>query len=186
MVGRAIQESFRGPVAARKYSGMKRGIGGSRGSQSSSRIINYGQNNVLDKERLAQPCTAILYSGILHLDPVPRTEISALQDLLRQLVLSISPKHKVTGRELAITKAHSSPITVTFLQTFSYNCSAQLSTARTWLRQQGRGDETWRSGLRCAIVLCRQNSTEYSWRADVRQLFPRWKVTASPSHRTFV
>lgn len=93
---------------------------------------------------------------------MPRTEISALQDLLRQLVLSISRKHKVTGRELAITKAHRSPFTVTFLQTFRYNCSAQLSTVRTWLRQQGRGDETWRSGLRCAIVLCRQNSTEYT------------------------
>jgi hypothetical protein len=69
MVGRAIQESFRGPVAARKYLGMKRGIGGSRGSQSPSRIINYGQNNVLEKERLAQPCTALLYSGILHFGP---------------------------------------------------------------------------------------------------------------------
>lgn len=50
MVGRAIQESFRGPVAARKYSGMKRGIGGSRGSQSPSRIINYGKITCLTKK----------------------------------------------------------------------------------------------------------------------------------------
>lgn len=28
-----------------------------------------GQNNVLDKARLAQPCTAVLYSALLHLGP---------------------------------------------------------------------------------------------------------------------
>lgn len=54
-------------VAARKSEGTERGIGGSRDSQSSTRIINYGQNNVLDESGVAQPCMVLLYSVLLHL-----------------------------------------------------------------------------------------------------------------------
>lgn len=68
MICRAIQEAR--PLSWRPENQRdERGIGGSRDSQSSTRIINYGQNNVLDKLGLEQPCTALLYSVLLHFEP---------------------------------------------------------------------------------------------------------------------